>query len=285
MVLIKSAAITLAYQAAFGTIAHIKQIDTLTDFAGTTNFIVLALYSFAKSGYSIRHKLISFFSCTWGVRLGTFLLRRILSWGEDRRFDKIRKSIQSLVTFWSLQGVWVWVVSLPVLLANASTANPPLGKLDYVGWAVYAIGLLTETVADFQKLKSNSSADRKWMHTGLWKYSRHPNYFGEILIWTGIYLSAAPTLSGLQHLAVASPIFTATILLFLSGIPLSENSADKKYASDPDYVAYKKGTSVLVPLPPAVYRTFPPWFKRTLLFEYDMYDKLAKYTNPDGKDR
>lgn len=284
MTLVKSVAITIAYQAAFGAIAHFKQIDTFTDFAGTSNFIVLALYSFVKSGHTIRQKLISFFSCTWGVRLGTHLLRRILSWGEDHRFDNIRNNIKSLITFWSVQGLWVWIVSLPVLLANTSTVNPPLGALDYIGWALYAIGLVTETVADLQKLKSSSSAQRKWMHTGLWKYSRHPNYFGEILVWTGMYLSAAPTLSGLEHLAMASPLFTATILLFLSGIPMSEKSADKKYANNSDYVAYKKGTSVLVPLPPAMYRSFPPWFKRTLLFEYDMYDNLDRYTNRDGKE-
>ncbi|CAN8072902.1 unnamed protein product [Agarophyton chilense] len=277
MMLLKTAAITAVYQFSFGAVAYLKQIDTLTDFAGTTNAIVLALFSYKQSLCTFRQKIITAFVVAWGARLGSFLLRRIFKWGEDRRLDNIRTSLKSVVTFWSIQGLWILIITMPAVLANASSKNPPLGVSDYVGWALYAIGFLTESIADWQKLSANPS--RKWMNTGLWKYSRHPNYFGEILVWIGVYVSATPVLSGLQYLSIVSPVFTAALLLFLSGVPLLERSADKKYAKDQQYVAYKKRTSVLVPLPPAVYTRLPPWLRKTMLFDFDMYDNLQNYQN------
>lgn len=271
-----TAIVTALYQFSFFVIAAGFKIDKVTDFAGTTNFVVLAVLTLILNGtYQYRQLVLTTFVLFWGIRLGFFLLFRILSWGEDHRFDDKRNNLLRFAVFWFLQGVWVWTVSLPVTVVNGSSKNPAFGVRDYVGWAMWGVGLAIEAIADQSKLNFKNSISNKgrWCDVGLWSWSRHPNYFGEMLLWWGIFVAATPVLSGGQWAVITGPILLSCLLLFVSGIPLLEISADKKHRSNPEYLHYKNTTSPLIPLPPAVYGILPAWFKKTFLFEFAMYSK------------
>lgn len=272
-----TALVTVAYQLSFFIVTYLCRFDTLTDFAGSTNFVVLALLTLTLSGfYTARQIVMTACVCLWGLRLGAFLLYRILLWGEDRRFDDKRNDVAQLAIFWTIQAVWVWTVSLPITITNSSRAAPPLGALDYIGWAVFACGLVLEAVADQQKLvyKRTPESKGRWTDVGVWKWSRHPNYFGEMVVWWGLYIASTAVLRGAEHLAVLGPIFITLILLFVSGIPLLEQGADKKHGKKKDYLAYKKRTSVLFPVPPALYEKLSEGVKKSVFLDIPLYNKM-----------
>ncbi|PKU76003.1 hypothetical protein MA16_Dca006050 [Dendrobium catenatum] len=171
------------------------------------------------------------------------------------------------------EAVWVWTVSLPLTIVNASDRNPSLKPQDIIGWIMWFVGLTVEATADQQKLVfKNSPANRgKWCNIGVWKYSRHPNYFGEILLWWGIFVASTPVLEDAEWLVVFGPVFLTLLLLFVSGIPLLETSANKRFGSVEEYRIYRSITSPLIPLPPALYGSLPVWFKLAFLFELPLY--------------
>lgn len=271
-----TAIVTILYQFSFFIIASTFKFDKVTDFAGSTNFVVLALLTAILHGsWYFRQIVLTLFVVIWGLRLGVFLLLRILQWGEDRRFDDKRSNLLRFAIFWVLQAVWVWTVSLPVTIVNASGINPSVHPADIVGWLLWALGFIAEAAADQQKLtfKSSPANSGRWCDAGIWKWSRHPNYFGEILLWWGIFIAATPVLRGGQWAVIAGPVFITLLLLFLSGIPMLEESADKRFGSNAGYRRYKNQTSPLVPLPPSIYGILPGWFKRVFLFEFPLYSK------------
>ncbi|KAL5712159.1 hypothetical protein ACHQM5_014358 [Ranunculus cassubicifolius] len=271
-----TAIITILYQFTFFIITALLKFDKITDFAGSTNFIILAIVTLViKGDYSFRHVILSSFVIIWGLRLAIFLLMRILQWGEDRRFDEMRNNIGKLAGFWFFQAVWVWTVSLPVTVVNSRGRNPGIRVQDVLGWIIWVIGFLVEAIGDQQKLvfKNNQENRGKWCNVGLWGITRHPNYFGEIFLWWGIFLAATPVLEGAEWLVVIGPVFLTLLLLFVSGIPLLEESADKKYGGRGDYKVYKRITSPLVPLPTSVYGKLPNWVKMVFLFEFPMYSR------------
>ncbi|KAF6029296.1 hypothetical protein EB796_012396 [Bugula neritina] len=147
-------------------------------------------------------------------RLGLFLFTRILADGRDRRFNKIKEDPKRFFVAWFLQGVWVFTNILPTLIQNSKSVDVPIGKKEYLGWSSWFVGFLIQIVADHQKsvFRANPANADKFISTGLWRLSRHPNYFGEILMWFGLYLSAFDTLKGYDHLAVISPLFSTFIL-------------------------------------------------------------------------
>ena len=190
--------------------------------------------------------------------------------GKDKRFDKVRDQPLRFLVFWLIQGLWVFVTLLPTLMLNESKRDRPLGAQDYIGWAIWAAGMVFEVTADLQKsafrrdpandvrLKFQlrkgyqfftvfSMFQGKFINTGLWSISRHPNYFGEISLWFGLYVSASSVFSGLEYLAVLSPVFVHLLITKVSGIPLLEKAALKKWGSLPQYKEYLKNTPVLVP--------------------------------------
>ncbi|CAI5471107.1 unnamed protein product [Closterium sp. Yama58-4] len=270
-----TAVVTIAYQLSFFVIAAGFKFDKVTDFAGTTNFIVLALLtSFLSGTWYWRQVLVTSLVVIWGLRLGLFLLFRILAWGEDHRFDQTRNNVLQFAIFWAFQAVWVWVVSLPVTIVNATvTRNPPLGPLDALGCVLWAAGVLLEGAADQQKLrfKADTANRGHWCDVGVWSWSRHPNYCGEIMAWVGVLVVSSAVLQGWQWVAVASPLFTATILLFLSGMPLLEESANKKFGQRADYLQYRANTSPLIPLPPGLYAMLPHFIKFAFFLELPIY--------------
>ncbi|OAE23587.1 hypothetical protein AXG93_4316s1180 [Marchantia polymorpha subsp. ruderalis] len=228
-----TACVTVLYQFLFFVVAAGFKFDKVTDFAGTTNFVVLAILTFVLRGaYYFRQVVLTTFVLVWGLRLGLFLLLRILNWGEDKRFDDKRNNLCKFALFWVFQAIWVWTVSLPVTIVNSSGRNPGIQAQDIVGWVMFAVGVIVEAVAD---------------------------------------QTSTPVLDKGRWAVVAGPILLSCILLFLSGIPLLESSADKRYMSNANYRQYKKVTSILIPLPPAVYGNLPLWFKQVFLFEFPFY--------------
>lgn len=295
--------ITLAYQAIGFAIAFTLKFDKITDFMGGSNFVILScltlgLASSAPQGLSARQYLASLFIIIWGARLSGFLLFRILKTGKDDRFDDKRDSFVKFGGFWVFQMIWVWTVSMPVTIVNspAVQAYDPqrrgLGACEGVGIAMWAIGFFCESVSDVQKyrFRSNSANKGRTCDVGLFAWSRHPNYFGEMFLQFGIYLIAlGPTAYGLvpagsgtaaaQVASIVGPCLLCTLLLFVSGLTLQERqSAKKKYESDgPDgegwlqYKRWTENTSILIPMPPALWRALPQFIKRTVGFEWPMY--------------
>ncbi|MCL7042242.1 hypothetical protein MKW94_015305 [Papaver nudicaule] len=283
-----TALVTVGYQFIFFIITALLKFDKITDFAGSTNFIIIAVLTLVvKGAWNLRQIVLTLLVVIWGIRLGLFLLMRILQWGEDRRFDEMRSNIGKLAVFWILQAVWVWTVSLPVTVVNASNRDPSIQAADVIGWILWLVGLVVEATADQQKLKFKNLPESrgKWCNVGVWSFSRHPNYFGEILLWWGVFIASTPVLKGAEWLVIIGPIFLTLLLLFVSGIPLLEESADKKFGNVQEYKHYKRTTSPLIPLPPIMYANLPAWFKATFLFEFPLYNKSVSQGERLGWDK
>jgi steroid 5-alpha reductase family enzyme len=241
--------IPLVINLALFIVAFKTKSDKLTDAAYSISFISIAVYAYFSSSESSYDLLLCTLAVIWALRIGSFLVYRVLKVGFDRRFDDIRNSFVKFAEFWLGQAVTSWIVMLPILFAsNAKGSN-----ILIIGLAVWLLGLLTEAIADIEKyqFKNNPKNKNKWISHGLWHFSRHPNYFGEILVWLGIYLFTLPDLNTLEIiLGSISPIFIAFLLLFVSGVPLLEKNADKRWGNNQDYLNYKKSTSIIIPLPP-----------------------------------
>ncbi len=161
----------------------------------------------------------------------------------------MRKSFWRFGRFWVLQGLTVWIVMIPNLLFFEKSPTE-LPWYAYAGLAIWAFGITIETVADIQKFKfiNNIKNKGKWIDTGIWKYSRHPNYFGEIALWFGLYIFVFSNLSNTEaFIGIIGPLYIALLILFVSGVPLLEKRADKKWGDNPEYIKYKQSTSILIP--------------------------------------
>ncbi|KAK7462535.1 hypothetical protein BaRGS_00038420 [Batillaria attramentaria] len=274
------AIVTVVMQFSFFLVACSCKFDKVTDFAGGTNFVVLALLTFLLAyTFSIRQIIVTVCVVLWGLRLSGYLLYRIIKIGEDNRFDDKRNDCLKFAGFWTFQAIWVFTVSLPVIFINAPASADQYDYItpqDVVGIVLFVIGLLAETVADFQKFafRNNPANKGKWCDTGLWKVSRHPNYFGEIILWLGIFIMSTSILKDGQWAAVLSPVFITTILLFLSGIPLLEKKADERYRKNELYLVFKNRTSPLIPLPPPCYAVLPSCIKCSCCCEFPLYNYL-----------
>jgi steroid 5-alpha reductase family enzyme len=189
----------------------------------------------------------------WAVRLGSYLYRRIQKAGADTRFDDIKPSFTRFLMAWTLQGLWVFLTLAAALAAMTAASAPPFGLMGWLGAAVWAAGFAIEAIADAQKqaFRADAANQGRFIQSGLWAWSRHPNYFGEIVLWTGIALIALPALSGWQYVALISPLFVYLLLTRVSGIPMLESRADERWGDEPEYQAYKARTPVLFPRPPA----------------------------------
>ena len=181
-----------------------------------------------------------------------YLFRRILRIKVDHRFDEMRDRPLRFARFWLLQAISVAVIMLPVSYLLGRDDTPDFGPWAIAGVAIWLAGLVIEAVSDAQKsaFKAKDENRGRFITTGLWRYSRHPNYFGEMLVWWGLFVFAVPFLDGAAYAVVIGPVFITLLLLFVSGIPLLERSADARYGDDPAYREYKRRTSILVPSPP-----------------------------------
>jgi steroid 5-alpha reductase family enzyme len=203
-------------------------------------------------GDSTRQILLAVMVGSWGLRLGGYLAKRNIGHGEDWRYKAMRKKkgarfgLISLVTVFGLQGVLMWVVSLPVMFGN-SDATPGVGPLAVIGVMVWAVGLSFEAVGDWQlvQFKKDPNNAGKVMQTGLWSLTRHPNYFGDALLWWGIGIVGAETGSGV--IGFIGPVVMTVFLLRVSGVPMLERSLMKRREG---YAEYAARTSAFIPRPP-----------------------------------
>ena len=241
---------SFAVNAGFFVLAATRKTDVVTDLSYGLSFALTATILALKGGVDDPLRLAGAgFVLIWALRLVSYLFRRIILIKVDHRFDGRREKPLVFARFWTLQALTTVIVMLPVI-ALLGNGAPRFSFLHVAGALVWLAGFLMESVADAQKWNWKRAGHKGFMRTGLWSWSRHPNYFGEMLVWWGIWLYALPSLSGAWHLAVIGPAFISILLLFVSGIPLLEKSADARFGGDSAYEAYKKYTSILFPLPP-----------------------------------
>lgn len=235
--------------------AYLLKTDKLTDISYSLSFSALALLGFFVSSQKIIDRLALILVLVWAIRLGSFLFMRVNKKGKDSRFDAMRAKPWSFFRFWFFQGLTVFVVLLPgLLLWNHHGTASKFWAI--AGEVIWATGLGLEWIADTQKYRFGlTNKSKTWIDTGIWRVSRHPNYLGEILVWAGFYIFLATALPGLDKiLALASPAYISLVLLFFSGVPLLEKSADKKWGDNKDYREYKKAVPVLIPRPTSLRR-------------------------------
>lgn len=226
------------------------QTEKYYDLTGALTYIsITVLLVVLTPGVDARGLLLAAMVVAWAVRLGSFLFRRVSKHGKDDRFDEIKPSFIRFLNTWTVQGLWVVLTAAAAWIAITSVARVALDGWALAGFLVWAGGFGIEAVADNQKgrFKADPANKGRFISTGLWSKSRHPNYFGEIVLWTGVLLIAVPVLQGWQWLALLSPLFVALLLIKGSGIPLLEKKADRKWGGEPEYEAYKKNTPVLIP--------------------------------------
>jgi len=231
--------------------AFIYKTDKLTDLSYSISFFILAGFAFWQSTRETTHILLFVMITLWAIRLGTYLFIRIKKINRDKRFDGIRESFIRFLKFWIGQGIVVWLVMISSILYFNQTAE--MNYLTWLGLVLWFIALVVETIADWQKYVfiNNPGNKNQWIESGLWKYSRHPNYFGEILHWIAIYIFVISGMGVMDSLiALVSPIFIIIVIVFATGLPMLEKGADKKWGDNHSYLEYKKRTSILI-----------PWFK------------------------
>jgi steroid 5-alpha reductase family enzyme len=232
--------------------AYVFQTEKFYDLTGSLTYLsvtwyalILASGDFANA--NVANTVIVLLISLWALRLGSFLFMRIHKDGEDKRFRTIKPSATQFFMTWTLQGLWVSLCSMCALTAISSDTGVVVNALFYFGLGLFVLGFSTEIVADNQKSKFRSFPENrdKFITTGLWAKSRHPNYFGEIVLWAGIAVMSFSSLEGWQYLTLISPIFTYILLVYVSGVRMLEARADKKWGHDEDYKKYKSNTPVL----------------------------------------
>ena len=230
--------------------AYWLQTEKFFDLTGSITYIsVITLALIFSQAVDGRSLLLLGVVVVWAIRLGTFLFGRIKKAGKDDRFDEIKPSFIRFLNVWTIQGLWVTFTMAAALVAITTINRKELDIFALVGFLIWAFGFAFEVIADTQKSRfsANPKNKGKFIQTGLWTRSRHPNYFGEIVLWLGVAIIAMPVLQGWQWVALISPLFVTVLLTRVSGVPLLEAKADKKWGGQADYEAYKKSTPVLVP--------------------------------------
>ncbi len=233
--------------------AFLFQTEKFFDLTGSLTYISVTLIALLLSGGNdARSLLLAGMVVVWAARLGSFLFTRIHKSGKDSRFDAIKPSFGRFLQTRTMQALWVSFTLAAALAAITAQIKVSLDGFAVIGLLVWAFGLGMEALADHQKNVFRRDPKNKdaFIQSGLWSWSRHPNYFGEITLWVGVALVAFPVLYGWQLLTLVSPLFVAFLLMKVSGIPLLEKRAEEKWGANVDYRAYKSRTSFLFPLPP-----------------------------------
>ena len=231
--------------------SYIYQTEHYFDLIGSISYISIVLFTFlALNNLDIRSILIGLLIMVWAVRLGSFLFIRVKRDGKDNRFTVMKTKFWWFLFTWTIGGLWVFITMAAGLAAMTSAKVVPLGWFALIGIFLWLEGFLVEVVADHQKTRFRSKKENqgRFINEGLWSFSRHPNYYGEITLWLGIAFIAFPVLQGWQKLTLISPIFVYILLTRISGITMLERRADKKWRDDPEYQRYKETTSSLIPM-------------------------------------
>lgn len=232
--------------------AYFYQTEKFYDISGSINYILIVSYiyinNYITNGFNIGNLVLSFLIFIWAIRLGMFLFLRIQKDGEDKRFGSIKPSATKFFMTWTIQATWVSICSLCALTGISSNSGVVINNLFFLGLTFFIVGFFIEVVADIQKTKFRKNPKNKnnFIATGLWAYSRHPNYLGEISIWTGISIISFSSLSNLQYVTLISPIFTYVLLVYVSGVNLLEESGNKKWGHLKGYKEYIQKTPRLL---------------------------------------
>lgn len=233
--------------------AYIFQTEKFYDLTGSVTYLSVVWFVFLSTYQSISlnfgNLILVLLISIWTIRLGLFLFMRIHKAGEDKRFRTIKTSASQFFMTFTLSGLWVTLCSMCALVAISSPEGLVMNALTYVGIILFIIGFGIEIVADNQKTAFRSIEANKdsFITSGLWSKSRHPNYFGEVLLWFAIAVISFSSLEGLQLITLISPIFTYILLVYVSGVRMLEDMNDKKWADDEQYKSYKKNTPMLFP--------------------------------------
>ena len=230
--------------------SYIAQTEHYYDFMGSVTYLtVLFVAVTLTEELTTRSIILAVCIGVWAARLGTFLFSRVKKAGFDRRFTKMKTIPLQFLMTWTIQGLWVFVTASAGLAAITSSQSVEFGIVGLCGLGLWVVGFGIEIVADYQKTVFRADNKSGFITSGLWAYSRHPNFFGEILLWVGIAIMALPVLAGWQYVTLISPIFVSFLLIFVSGVRMLEHSGRKRWGEEPDYQDYLKRTSVLVPMP------------------------------------
>jgi steroid 5-alpha reductase family enzyme len=232
--------------------AYLFQSESFFDLTGSITYIsITALAVILSPIVDGRSILLSALVIIWAVRLGSYLFSRIRKAGKDSRFDDIKPSFLRFLNTWTIQGLWVTFTASAAWVAITTNTRKELDIFALVGFLVWVVGFTIEVVADVQKSRFRADPKNKgrFISNGVWACSRHPNYFGEILLWVGVAIIVLPVLHGWQWISLISPLFVTLLITRVSGVPMLEKRADEKWGGQEDYEAYKKRTPVLVPIP------------------------------------
>lgn len=230
--------------------SYLARTEHYYDLTGSLTYLSVTLLALVLTDdLDTRSVIIAILVLVWAGRLGSFLFGRVRKADGDGRFDQIKQSWLRFLMAWIVQGLWVTLTAGAALAAITSGAKADFGVIGIVGLAIWLIGFAIEAISDSQKtaFKNDPNNAGKFIDVGLWTWSRHPNYFGEITLWTGMAVLALPALQGWQYLALVSPVFVTVLLTRVSGLPMLEARADEKWGGQADYEAYKSTTPVLVP--------------------------------------
>lgn len=234
--------------------ASIGKTERFYDLTGGLTYLTVVGFSLWAGSQSeppsLRELIVSLLVVIWSLRLSFFLYLRIHRTGKDGRFDQLKTSPIRFLVPWTLQGLWVFLTMIVVIVINSQADSAPALEIwDYIGLSIWILGFGIETIADNQKTVFNTEPNNqgKWIDSGLWSYSRHPNYLGEILLWTGIAFFGISCFTGLERVAWISPIFIYLLLTKVSGTPILDKRALEKWGDDPEYQKYRDNTPALIP--------------------------------------
>lgn len=300
-----SVLLTIVLQLICWAIAATCKFDLITDFAGSMNFVLLSVLTLILgSNYGTRGIAITVLVLVTRLYLALFLLFRVCTRKKDARFDKVRNNCVKFLVFWVFQMFWITTCCLPVVYLNSRGELGellnlvPIGGWDYAGWITFAVGIIIQVVADYQKYQFRKNPARKELFCdyGMWHWSRHPNYFGEILIWWGAFFCVIPVIPfekgepsevAAGIVTILSPLFTMLILIGGSGIPQAEGKNLKRYydaGRGKEWEDYASQTAPLVLFPNFMYRALPPFIKRICCCELISYKYKNKNKNRNGSE-
>ncbi len=229
--------------------SFIYQTEHYFDLTGSISYLTgIGVAFYLNPSVDPRDLIIGAMIVIWAVRLGTFLFMRVKQDGKDGRFTVMKTQFHWFLMTWTIGGLWVFLTMAAGLAAITSNVTAPIGIMTYIGIALWIFGFSIEVIADKQKriFKKQPNKEKEFITSGLWAWSRHPNYFGEITLWFGLTLIALPVLSGWQLVTLISPIFVYILLTRISGVTMLEARGMKKWGDDPEYLNYIKDTPKLM---------------------------------------
>jgi len=230
--------------------SFIFKTERFFDITGSITFLSVIFYIFYNRNledFNYSGIILLVLIGLWTLRLGLFLFYRVIKDGKDKRFDELKTNFLKFMTVWTMSGTWVFITASPAIAALSSNKINDNLIFITIGSLLWVLGFIIEVISDRQKRKFKKKNNDGYITSGLWAYSRHPNYVGEIMLWTGITIISFPSLEGFQLITLISPVFVYLLLTKVSGLNILEENADKKWGKEQAYRDYKNNTPLLFP--------------------------------------